>query len=202
MPSESAFSRLVPNGRCFWRGECSSVLALDLCSRFVLFGKVFDYWLRLGSEKLRDLSFAGFSSVLSMDQSYSANGLLCNSNHHVANLRLISRGTSEIEGKWSYLSLIVMQYTFPGILLLVYPFFPESAYYLIKKGKKEAARKALFRVHGSSDQDMIDIEMKRIESNVRTSEELKKQAALNGPAFYQCFRGTNLVRIPSALPNY
>ena len=108
-------------------------------------------------------------------------------------IRLISRGTSEISGRWSYLSLIVLQYAFPAVLLLGYPFFPESAYYLIKKGKIEAARMSLCRVHGSSDQEFIDIEMKRIENNVRTSEALNREAALNGPAFYQCFKGTNLV---------
>jgi Sugar (and other) transporter len=86
-----------------------------------------------------------------------------------------------------------MQYFFPGILLLIFPFFPESAYYLIKRGKPAEARKALSRVHGGADQNLIDSEMARLEKNVRTSEELKKEANMHGPAFYQCFMGTNLV---------
>jgi hypothetical protein len=86
-----------------------------------------------------------------------------------------------------------MNYFFPAVLLLGYPFFPESAYYLIKTGKIDAARKALLRVHGTKNQDLIAIEMKRIARDVETSDELARQAALNGPGLYQCFRGTNLV---------
>jgi len=95
-----------------------------------------------------------------------------------------------------------MQYAFPAILLALYPFFPESAYYLIKKGNLEGARRMLCRVHGKSDQDLINIEMNRIENNVRTSEDLKAQSALNGPAFYQCFMRTNLVILLSFWPYF
>jgi hypothetical protein len=71
--------------------------------------------------------------------------------------------------------------------------FPESAYYLIKKGRLEDARKALNQTHGSGDQSLIDAEMRRLEENVRFSEEILKEAALGGPLIYQCFRGNNLV---------
>lgn len=88
---------------------------------------------------------------------------------------------------------MVVQYALPAILLMGSLFFPESAYFLIKKGKIEAAQKALQRTHGSKDQQFLDIELKRLTDNVCYSEELKKQADIGGPLLYQCFRGTNLV---------
>jgi Sugar (and other) transporter len=106
---------------------------------------------------------------------------------------LISRGTSEIVGKWSYESLIVLQYMFPLILLLFAPWFPESAYYHLRKGETEKARKSLIRTYGSGDQDLIDCEMKRIAENVRYSEEIATAAAVHGPLIKQCFSATNIV---------
>lgn len=111
---------------------------------------------------------------------------------------LISRGTSEIQGEWSYRSLILMEYFFAVLLFVVYPFFPESPYFLIKKGKHDEARKSLNKIHGAGDQNFISIELERIEKNVRFSEELAKVAAANGPPYYQLFRGTNLVRFLSS----
>jgi hypothetical protein len=35
--------------------------------------------------------------------------------------------------------------------------------------------------------------MRRLEENVRFSEEILKEAAHGGPLIYQCFRGNNLV---------
>jgi len=107
--------------------------------------------------------------------------------------RLVSRGTSTVASDWSYKSLIVIQYSLPAILLAGVFFFPESAYFLIKKGKIEDAKKAFRRMYGSKDPEFLDIELKRITENVRFSEALKKEAALGGPLISQCFRGTNLV---------
>jgi hypothetical protein len=89
--------------------------------------------------------------------------------------------------------MMVIQYALPAILLFFSYWFPESAYFLIKKGKIEAAEKALKQTYGSHDQEFLDIEMKRLTENVRFSEELLKEAAIGGPVLYQCFRGTNLV---------
>ena len=88
---------------------------------------------------------------------------------------------------------MVIQYSLPAILLAGVFFFPESAYFLIKQGKIEAAQKALRRLYGSKDPEFLDIELKRLTENVRFSEELQKEAAIGGPLLYQCFRGTNLV---------
>ena len=71
--------------------------------------------------------------------------------------------------------------------------YPESPYYLLKKGHAEKARKALNQIHGSKDQTLIDAEIKRITSNVAFSEEVRVAASQKGPLLVQCFQGTNLV---------
>lgn len=91
------------------------------------------------------------------------------------------------------MTLIVLQYIFPIFLLIVYPFFPESPYWLIKKGRLEDARKSLNKIHGSDQQEYINIQMAQLEKNVQFSEELARMTAAKGPAFFQLFQGTNLV---------
>ncbi len=87
-------------------------------------------------------------------------------------------------------------------LLLGYPFYPESPYYLIKKGRTEQARNSLNRIHGSADQGLIDAEIARLEQAVAFSEEIRAAAQQKGAPFFQCFQGTNLVCLPKAVaPN-
>lgn len=115
---------------------------------------------------------------------------------NAVNGSLISRGTSVIDGEWSFKSLILMEYFFAVLLFVMYPFFPESPYFLIKKGKPDEARKSLNKIHGAQDQNFISVEFDRIEKNVKFSDELARIAAANGPPYYQLFRGTNLVASP------
>lgn len=109
-------------------------------------------------------------------------------------LACTAQGTSKIQGKWSYELLIVLQFMWVGIMLLGYPIFPESPYWLLKHGRPEKARKSLQWVHGRSDQSLIDAEMKRIQVAVNFSEELKRTTAAKGPEFLQLFQGSNLKR--------
>ena len=76
---------------------------------------------------------------------------------------------------------------------MLYPFFPESPYYLLQKGDTKRARESLVRMHGSEDQVLIDAEVTRIQSNVIASEEAKRAAQNNGPLVLQCLQGSNLV---------
>ena len=102
-------------------------------------------------------------------------------------------GTAKIDGTWSFQTLIVLQFAFVAALLVGYPFFPESPYYLLKKNKEDAARKALNRIHGSGDKDLIDAEVARIQELIDVSKTLEAVAGMDGPPIVQCFKGTNLV---------
>ena len=109
------------------------------------------------------------------------------------NKSLVSRGTETLSGKWSYELLVVLEYIFPFILFIVWPFFPESPYWLIKNGRDEQARKSLIRIHGSKDPEFIDIEIARLKNNVKLSDELAASQQNNGVPYLQLFQLHNLV---------
>ena len=99
----------------------------------------------------------------------------------------IARGTSEIDGKWSYETLLVLQFLFVGTQL------PGEPYWLLKKGNTERARKCLTQIHGRRDESLIEAEMVRLQGVVKFSEDIKHAARTKGPLLLQCFQGTNLV---------
>lgn len=84
---------------------------------------------------------------------------------------------------------------FAVIMLLFYPFFPESPYFLLAKGKAEEARESLLHTHGSSDHLLIEAEMIRIERSVTFSKEMAAAVGQQGPGWLQCLKGANLVCI-------
>lgn len=99
-----------------------------------------------------------------------------------------------MQGRWSYEIVILVQFVFVAVLLVGYPFFPESPYHLLKNNNEERARKMLCRIHGSGDQGLIDAEIVRMKEGIAISQNLEEQAQLNGPLIAQCFQGSNLVR--------
>lgn len=107
---------------------------------------------------------------------------------------LVANGTQRIDGYWSYQTLIVLQFAFVVVLALGWPFFPESPYWCLKVGRTEQARKSLQRMHGSSNHDLVNAEVARIQEEVRVSEEMQVLASQDGPPLVQCFKGTNLKR--------
>lgn len=107
--------------------------------------------------------------------------------------RLVAYGTDFIEGKWSYQTLIVLQFAFVATLLAFWPWFPESPYWHLQNGRPEKARRSLERIHGRSDQALLGAEMDRITEVIRSSEELAAAAGASGPVYVQIFRGSNLV---------
>ena len=102
-------------------------------------------------------------------------------------------GTEQIEGKWSYQALIIIQFAFVAALLIFFPWFPESPYWHLQNGRPEKARGSLERIHGRSDGQLIDAEMERIVEDIRSSEELAAKAGASGPVYLQLFKGKNLV---------
>lgn len=80
-----------------------------------------------------------------------------------------------------------------ALLLVGYPFFPESPYYLLHKGKPENARQALIRVHGLGDEDLINAEIERLQTAIDVNVSLDAAQKEGGFLLVQCFRGKNLV---------
>ncbi|KAK9233808.1 putative general alpha-glucoside permease [Lipomyces kononenkoae] len=119
----------------------------------------------------------------------------------------LSRGSSHIEGKWQWWLPVVAMYFFPLLLLSVWPFFPESPYWLVRQGKTARAREALQRVYGSNIDSFYDIEIHRLEEEIRIATELQGDLDAKHKAFLgvnisaesECFKGVNLKRTLTAI---
>lgn len=110
-------------------------------------------------------------------------------------LALVAYGAERIPGKWSYQILVVLQFAFVVALLVPWAFFPESPYHFLKNKKDdEGARKALVRIHGSSDPSLIDAELARIKDLIAKDDELATLAGSNGHPLIQIWKGTDRVR--------
>ncbi|CAK7229752.1 hypothetical protein SCUCBS95973_007334 [Sporothrix curviconia] len=110
-------------------------------------------------------------------------------------LALIAYGTQKIDGKWSYESLIVLQFIYVLFLIIGYPFFPESPYFILsKKHDQAAAEKQLGRIYGHEDQALLAAEVVRIQKLVDDDEAAKRLVLAQGPPILQAFRGTNRKR--------
>lgn len=121
---------------------------------------------------------------------------------------LVSRFSSEIQGKWQWWVPVVAMYIFPLILTVVWPFFPESPYWLVREGDTAKAKKSLRRVYGFKEEAFYDDEVRRMEDELRLTNEVqgnldarhsKKFLGINIAAELECFRGANRKRTLTAI---
>lgn len=93
------------------------------------------------------------------------------------------------------------------ILLCGWPFFPESPYWLLRRGSVDRAKKALRRMYGFQDESFYDIEVHRMQEELRVTSELqgnldtkhRKLLGINLSAEAECFYGTNRKRTFTAI---
>jgi len=98
-------------------------------------------------------------------------------------------------------------YIFPGILIIVWPFFPESPYWLVRQGRSAQARASLRRVYGIKDEAFYDIELDRIQEEHRVTSTLHTVKAshhrtflgLDASAVMECFDIQNRRRTLTAI---
>ncbi|KAK5659578.1 hypothetical protein OQA88_780 [Cercophora sp. LCS_1] len=83
--------------------------------------------------------------------------------------------------------LFAAAWVFPAILAVGLPFMPESPYYLVMKGKPEAARMSLERLSSGHD---TSVRLAEIQKTV----DAERQLSRSKPSFVECFRGTNARR--------
>ncbi|RDW89744.1 hypothetical protein BP6252_01776 [Coleophoma cylindrospora] len=84
-------------------------------------------------------------------------------------LSIVANVGSAIEGKWSYMTVLLFQFVF-------------------------IARESLCRIHGSSDEALINAEMNRIAESVRVSNAVQESVASKGSLLRQCFQDSNKKR--------
>ncbi|KAH7085266.1 general substrate transporter [Paraphoma chrysanthemicola] len=120
---------------------------------------------------------------------------------------LVSRGSSNIDGKWQWWLPIVAMYIFPFILTIIWPFFPESPYWLVRQGRMEEAEKSLRRVHNFKDDEFYGAELFRMQQEVMLANEIQGNNETPRSKFLpsslasemDCFRGTNRKRTLTAI---
>ncbi|KAK4893442.1 hypothetical protein LTR27_008124 [Elasticomyces elasticus] len=118
----------------------------------------------------------------------------------------VSRGTSTMDTKWQWWAPVVAMYFFPFILTVVWPWFPESPYWLIRQGRVEQGKKSLKRMYGFDDEDFYSGELRRIETEIHLSNQVvgtggidSKRPIVDFSAELQCFRGLNRKRTLTAI---
>lgn len=60
------------------------------------------------------------------------------------------------------------------ILAIVWPWFPESPYWLVRRGRGQDAKNALRRIYGFSEEIFYDIEVNRMEHEIRVTSEIQE----------------------------
>lgn len=88
----------------------------------------------------------------------------------------------------SYKVLFAAEWSWPGILVLFAFLVPESPYFYIRKGKADAAGKALGRLHRGWTSEAIQSHIQRIQH--ATTHENEADATRES-SFRDCFRGNN-----------
>jgi hypothetical protein len=95
------------------------------------------------------------------------------------------------------------------ILASIWPFFPESPYWLVRHSRNGDAKKSLRRVYGfkEADSEFYDIEIHRMEEEILFISDLQGDVnarhdtflGINISAEAECFRGTNRKRTLTAI---
>ncbi|KAM0327398.1 hypothetical protein ACHAQA_005684 [Verticillium albo-atrum] len=109
-------------------------------------------------------------------------------------LSLVAYGTAKIPGKWSYQSLVILQFVFVAAIGVPWFWFPESPYWLMRKNREESAKASLLRIHGSRCDGLIEAEFTRIQEMMVGSDELAHLANVNGPPIMQALKPPHLKR--------
>ncbi|KAJ6442354.1 MFS transporter [Purpureocillium lavendulum] len=121
---------------------------------------------------------------------------------------IVARATSSLDTKWQWWIPIICMYIYPLMLVVVWPFFPESPYWLVREERCEDARKSLQRMYGFDSPDFYDIELRRLQEDVRLCEEMtgtsKSSKLIFGflpspTAELQCFDKQNRKRTLTAI---
>lgn len=122
---------------------------------------------------------------------------------------IVARASSSLKTKWQWWTPVVGMYVFPLLLVVVWPWFPESPYFLVREGKYDQAKKSLRRMYGHDDDEFYDIEVHRLREDVQLCEEIVDIGPQKSKTFWgvfpnpaaelQCFERKNLKRTMTAI---
>ncbi|KAH8893916.1 general substrate transporter [Thozetella sp. PMI_491] len=99
--------------------------------------------------------------------------------------------------EWSYKIPFAIQWIWPVAILAALPFAPESPYWLVRKGRREEARKSLLKLTSAKNRPDIDQVLLGIEQT-----DLLEQEMEDTTTYMDCFRGKNLLRTEISIMVY
>ncbi|CRG92313.1 High-affinity glucose transporter HXT2 [Talaromyces islandicus] len=101
----------------------------------------------------------------------------------------VLEGTSLVNGTWSWKGAIVSQFGLGAICLALFlPLVPESPYYLVRRGRSDAAREALLALHGKDTPEYtVESDLEMIQNTI----EQEQEANQNQASYLQCLKGVN-----------
>jgi len=92
-------------------------------------------------------------------------------------------------GQWSYRIPFAMQWLWSVPLAIGIAFAPENPWWLVRRGRDDAARRSLRRLNSAQSDSEID----QTVSMMRHTNEVEKELS-TGTLYRDCFKGTNLRR--------
>ncbi|KAH7033653.1 alpha glucoside transporter [Microdochium trichocladiopsis] len=95
--------------------------------------------------------------------------------------------TGTADNAWAYRTVFATQFGFAGVATLLWPFMPESPWWLARKNRRDATIKALGRLGYTGDEGI-----KKLALIEKTLDEVR--AETEGTTYMECFRGSNLRR--------
>ncbi|KXL47531.1 hypothetical protein M433DRAFT_57808 [Acidomyces richmondensis BFW] len=104
-------------------------------------------------------------------------------------------GTSKLDSHWAYSGPFAAQWVWPVVILIGWPFAPESPWWLVRKGKLKEAEHSLRRL--ASDQVDVKPTLSMIVETDRLEHELEA-----GTTYWDCFRQINRRRTEIAVGVY
>ena len=107
----------------------------------------------------------------------------------------IVAGTSQLNTHWAYSGPFAAQWFWPVVILIGWPFAPESPWWLVRKGRNEDAEKSLRQLASSS----VDVKptLAMIIETDRLEQELEA-----GTTYMDCFKKINIRRTEIAVGVY
>lgn len=108
-----------------------------------------------------------------------------------------SAGLESRLDEWAYKAPFAIQWVWPVVLLCGLPFAPESPYWLIRKNRKDDARKALLKLSSSKHRPDIEGVLVMIEQTDLLEQELEATTT-----YWECFKGANWPRTEISIMVY
>lgn len=100
-----------------------------------------------------------------------------------------SAGLESRDDEWAYKAPFAIQWIWPIVILAGVFFAPESPYWLVRKGRKDKARRALLRLSSASRRPNIDAMLDMIEETDLIEREMEADSS-----YLDCFKIVNLRR--------